>query len=148
MKNIDQIVGQLSENFNFETVHAVMELLNMKWIMTRGKSPEIPTLQEIKAHAKFLVEKVLSNIEDGYVVSSGGMSAEIISVQDMPIVKLSFTPIEGFADIIEIGETVYEIEETTNGINIEYIMQKYGLSYDKAEEAFNGFIEYTKKYAP
>lgn len=64
--NKEKHIQYIIENFNFEKVHKVMELLNWTWLM----SNDVPTIDELKKSATRLLNDICK--EDFDTSSTGG----------------------------------------------------------------------------
>ena len=68
--------SEIMRDFNFAKVQRVMKFLDWKW--ARAKSKEcVPSIQELKETAEFLMEQVIEKDSMKYhYVSTGGFKAE------------------------------------------------------------------------
>ena len=67
--NKEEHIQYIIENFNFEKVHTVMELLHWTWVMSNN----VPTIDELKKIAARLLNDVSKNDYDS--CSTGGFKA-------------------------------------------------------------------------
>lgn len=71
-ETVGDLVDKVVRRFDFERVHKVMQLLNWKWNLPRGF--EVPTIDEIKDHAKAWLVMAAPKKPD-FVIGSGGFYA-------------------------------------------------------------------------
>ena len=80
-------IKEIMKEFDFEKVHKTMTFLDWTW----GWDGKVPSLAEIKSHAKEKLKRVCreSNGQGRFGISSGGFLGEIVS-HESKILRLSF----------------------------------------------------------
>lgn len=80
-------IKEIMVNFDFKKVHKTMTFLDWRW----GIEAKVPSLAEIKSHAKEKLKRVCRESKDrGYFfIDSGGFLVEAIS-HESKILRLSF----------------------------------------------------------
>ncbi len=58
-KEKQELIDEVIDNFDFKIVHGVMTVMNWEWIRNGQKS--VPTIEELKAEANFLLEQSIIN---------------------------------------------------------------------------------------
>lgn len=82
-------IAFIIERFDFEKVHAIMNLLDWKW----GQSQSVPTIQELRQASSDLMTKLL--VYDTPVkISSGGFVAEKYFTEEGSFIGLYFKAVE------------------------------------------------------
>lgn len=78
MKNTKNLKKEVLDNFDFERVHKVMELLEWTWV-TKKKEHKIPSVKKMKKHAGELIDNALKGLKksglEQYSISTGGFEA-------------------------------------------------------------------------
>lgn len=78
MKNTEKRKKEVLDNFDFERVHKVMELLEWTWA-TKKKEHKIPSVKKMKKHASRLIDDALKGLKksglEQYSISTGGFEA-------------------------------------------------------------------------
>lgn len=89
MKNIQDDIDNIMDNFDFRKVHEVMTMLNWKW----GLSPEVPTESEIRANARRKMKRAVEETQrlklNEYSCESGGLRVDVTVDNDI-FISLSF----------------------------------------------------------
>lgn len=71
-KLIDERTQEILDNFEFHKVHDVMTYLNWHWYTVGG----VPTLDDLKRTAEYLLREVTKHPKRGGSISTGGFYAD------------------------------------------------------------------------
>lgn len=87
--SIDQVIKQVLENFDFDKVHKVMEVLDWKWV--GGDTQDgVPSVYRLIKKAEGLLKDCVNEIEhrntNTFVLSTGGFKATCVKYDDGEIV--------------------------------------------------------------
>ena len=76
MHNMDEQIEYVLDDFDFESVHIAMKALDRKWYFENDDLKMIPTVSQLKEHAKEMLIKLTSSKPKVSRICTGGFEAE------------------------------------------------------------------------
>lgn len=87
-------IDMILEDFNFKTVHSTLTALGIKWAQG-DKTPKVPTEDEIKNLAEFLLQKAaMSKKENDYYEICGLEAEKIKNILELRFVLERASPLK------------------------------------------------------
>lgn len=88
-KNVQEIIDEVINDFNFNRVHDVMEHMNWKW------SGEVPSIERLKTKASNLLQDayikyLINHTNEQYTIRTGGLEAYYENIDGEDYFELKF----------------------------------------------------------
>lgn len=88
-KNVQEIIDEVINDFNFNRVHDVMKYMNWKW------SGEVPSIEKLKTKASNLLQDVyikylINHADEQYTIRVGGLEVYYTNINGEDYFELKF----------------------------------------------------------
>lgn len=98
-QDIDSQIKEIINNFDFERVHKVMQLLEWKWFSSNTED-KVPSYGELVQQAQYLMKQAVKGLNDNkgnyYSTGTGGFNTTAIRCEDgYVVIELQFNIAEG-----------------------------------------------------